>query len=692
MLQAPLGKNKNPLEVARKNLDFPQIQFYREQLRKYLRYQAITAQGSITLTGQPTDGQQFVIGSKTYTFQSVLTNVDGNILIGASLAATQQNIIDAINLTGTPGTQYASAMTEHPQVSAGTAWAANVLVITAKTAGTAGNSLAFTETTSNMTMDGSSVLGGTRAGADESDADSFLFTAHFNNTAAMINAADWADNLFKPLTDQDRRYGSAHINAEYGFTPELMASNATRKISTLDFSRRIKNIRQISPRFYQQKEARGSIPSPFTAHGSNQTYHAIPVDSSRIAILFGQAGGTTGTYLVIATVAADGSLTYGTPVIVDTNQSEVFVDMCLVNTDKILIAYGNAAATNYMTTRVASLSGTTITMNAGVQVAATAVIESRLCKIGTDKALLAWQNGTQTSYNVVTVTGTTPSYGATANLSTTPQYTKLVQNGTDKAQAFYAKSSNCYTVAVSISGTSIGFGVELVMMNGAIINHKRNHDAVQVATDKFVWLGSTFDKSANGDRRNSAFITVSSTTSTVASVSKSSMHSQDRVQILLGADGASYYFTYGNNRDFRGKSFTVDTSGNTMTFPYGNPDLDFDGSDPKEYGFWYSTTHAVVDAMPDVNGNVVQVICGTKTILLYTGIGGYSTYCTNGQTTLGVYVNENLVATLTFNYGFLVEPKSLNTSVLANTAAIKIKNTSSFSILMWVYHTWIELE
>jgi hypothetical protein len=36
------------------------------------------------VTGQPANGEQVTIGSRTYTFQTALVDVDGNVKIGAS--------------------------------------------------------------------------------------------------------------------------------------------------------------------------------------------------------------------------------------------------------------------------------------------------------------------------------------------------------------------------------------------------------------------------------------------------------------------------------------------------------------------------------------------------------------------------------------------------------------------------------
>ena len=67
--------------------------------------------GTLTFTGQPSNTETVVVGSKTYTFQSTLTNVDGNVKIGATAAASISNLVNAINLGAGAGTAYATAMT-----------------------------------------------------------------------------------------------------------------------------------------------------------------------------------------------------------------------------------------------------------------------------------------------------------------------------------------------------------------------------------------------------------------------------------------------------------------------------------------------------------------------------------------------------------------------------------------------------
>jgi hypothetical protein len=67
------------------------------------------------------------IGSKAYQFIAALTPVEGEVLIGADADASMTNLKNAINYTGTPGTDYSCAAA-HPEVTA--AFTTPVLTVT----------------------------------------------------------------------------------------------------------------------------------------------------------------------------------------------------------------------------------------------------------------------------------------------------------------------------------------------------------------------------------------------------------------------------------------------------------------------------------------------------------------------------------------------------------------------------------
>lgn len=72
---------------------------------------------TFTWTAQPANASTLTLNGKVYTFQTVLTNVDGNVFIGATLAATIQNFVNAVILGPGAGTAYAAATTAPPAVT-----------------------------------------------------------------------------------------------------------------------------------------------------------------------------------------------------------------------------------------------------------------------------------------------------------------------------------------------------------------------------------------------------------------------------------------------------------------------------------------------------------------------------------------------------------------------------------------------
>lgn len=114
---------------------------------------------TLTLSANFSNAETIVIGGKTYTAQTVLTNVDGNFQIGASASDSIDNLIAAINLSGIAGTQYAAAMTIHPTASAA-AGAGDTMVATANAKGTAGNAIATTETSATAAWGAATMTGG----------------------------------------------------------------------------------------------------------------------------------------------------------------------------------------------------------------------------------------------------------------------------------------------------------------------------------------------------------------------------------------------------------------------------------------------------------------------------------------------------------------------------------------------------
>jgi len=150
--------------------------------------------GSGTFTAQAggatiVNDSTITIGTKTYTFKDVLGVTEGQVLIGASDTAALLNLKNAINLTAAPDTYVCAAA--HPTVT-GTSSNATTIVVTAKTKGVAGNSIATTKTGAGTGSWGATTLAGGVNGtvgiANETCADaSYIYHAVSANTIADAN-------------------------------------------------------------------------------------------------------------------------------------------------------------------------------------------------------------------------------------------------------------------------------------------------------------------------------------------------------------------------------------------------------------------------------------------------------------------------------------------------------------------------
>lgn len=110
----------------------------------------VRATSELTVTGNFNDTETVTIDGTVYTFQAVLTDVDGNVLIGGSAQASLTNLFNAINLTGTAGTDYAASMTLHATFTC-TNSDATQLMVAHKDGGTTGNGKTMSETGANST-------------------------------------------------------------------------------------------------------------------------------------------------------------------------------------------------------------------------------------------------------------------------------------------------------------------------------------------------------------------------------------------------------------------------------------------------------------------------------------------------------------------------------------------------------------
>lgn len=124
----------------------------------YMEAPYVAASGVLTFTGQPANGETVSLDGVTYTFNTVLGGA-GSILIGASVTASIDNLVAAINGDAGEGTLYGTGTSPSNNTSAVNR-GNNQMEVTANTPGTAGNSIATTETVANATWTSTTLTGG----------------------------------------------------------------------------------------------------------------------------------------------------------------------------------------------------------------------------------------------------------------------------------------------------------------------------------------------------------------------------------------------------------------------------------------------------------------------------------------------------------------------------------------------------
>lgn len=106
---------------------------------------SVAASGTLTVSDTPHTGSIVSIGSMVYTFRTALSSptVANEILIGANAEAAIDNLVKAITLAATIGTNYSTGTVVHPTCTAVKATAAT-MTVTAKTVGDGGTSIITT--------------------------------------------------------------------------------------------------------------------------------------------------------------------------------------------------------------------------------------------------------------------------------------------------------------------------------------------------------------------------------------------------------------------------------------------------------------------------------------------------------------------------------------------------------------------
>jgi flagellar hook protein FlgE len=259
------------------------------------------ATGTLTVTANATAGETVTIGGTTYTFETTLGSSPDEVQIDPTSAAnTLTNLADAINGTGTAGTNYSTGTTANTSVTAtaGT----GTLTLTAAQSGTAGDSIATTATWG--TFGGTTLSGGT-AGSGSGTAATGTLTTTANATAGQTVTIGGTTYTFESTLDSS--------------TPDEVQIDPTSAANTLtNLADAINGTGAAGTNYSTGTTANSSVSA--TASGSTLTLTASQSgtdgNSTATTSTWGSFGASTLTGGTTGTSSATAGSTFSEPVVV----------------------------------------------------------------------------------------------------------------------------------------------------------------------------------------------------------------------------------------------------------------------------------------------------------------------------------------------------------------------------------------
>jgi sorbitol-specific phosphotransferase system component IIA len=233
-----------------------------------------------------------------------------------------------------------------------------------------------------------------------------------------------------------------------------------------------------------------SFGTPAVYNTSETTHIGITYDTTndKVVIVYRDGAGNNNYGNAIVGTVSGTSISFGTAVVYNTatshNNSAVFDS----NTGKVVIAFRDNSNNN-VTSRVGTVSGTSISFGTAVQVDANGNYVAAVFDSNTNKVVVIYRDGNNSNYGtarVGTVSGTDISFGTEAvfNSGATEDIHCAFDSSNNKVVIAYkdggdSDKGNC--VVGTVSGTSISFGSEATFhnastggVNGIVYNSNQN--------------------------------------------------------------------------------------------------------------------------------------------------------------------------------------------------------------------------
>ena len=215
--------------------------------------------------------------------------------------------------------------------------------------------------------------------------------------------------------------------------------------------------------------------------GSTETTSvAYDSNAGKIVVAYKDAGnGNYGT-CVVGTVNPDDTITFGSPVLFNSGNTDYIVARFDPVNNKVVIAYQDAGASSRGTCIVGTVSGNSISFGSEVQFSTDSTnpeSDASMTHIGGGKFFIAYRNNTNSSRGdaiVGTVSGNSISFGSAATVTSNQFYNMSTAYDANAGKVVVAykdgsDSNKGKARVATVSGTSISFGTEVIFNSGGTI-------------------------------------------------------------------------------------------------------------------------------------------------------------------------------------------------------------------------------
>ena len=264
-------------------------------------------------------------------------------------------------------------------------------------------------------------------------------------------------------------------------TPVVFAAAASRTISTVFDSSSNKVVIAYRSALDKGVVVVGTVSGTSISFGSEvifdngfAQYISTVFDSSNNKIVITYSDGNNSDYgtSIVGTVSGT-SISFGTPVVFSSSNTAFISSTFDSNVNKALIAFRDGGALNEGRAVVATVSGTSISFGSKYYFSISTEVTSCTFDSSTNKVVIAYSDGGN-NYGtavVATISGTTISYGSLVVFrSAYTDYISLAFDSTADKIVLACRSTNGLAFVGTVSGTSISFGSAVVFDTEAQYN------------------------------------------------------------------------------------------------------------------------------------------------------------------------------------------------------------------------------